>query len=207
MTKMKHNFYVTPTLIDSYLWYVKLGCQQDKFKELIDKINKVPIEFPEAAKKGVAFEDCVNLTISGQPTYKKDSFIFNEDLVKKIANKLKNNKGTQIWIEKTVPFDYGNVRVGGFLDYNYNDKIIDLKTTGNYKLGKYKDNQQHRAYGLIQSDKKEFIYYVTDFENTYIEPYRNKKQNHEEFLNNVGDFWNFTQENRELITDKKIFNI
>lgn len=205
MTKTKHNFYVTPTLIDSFLWFERFGRPQDKFEELINKINKVPIEFPESAKKGVAFEDCVNLTISGQEIYKKDSFIFDSHLVNKVANKLKNNIGTQVWIEKTVPFEFGSVRVGGFVDYDYSDKIIDLKTTANYKLGKYKEYQQHRAYGLIKPEKKEFIYFVTDFDNTYIEPYINKKSNHDEFLYNTGLFWEFTQENINLITDKKIF--
>ena len=99
------------------------------------------------------------------------------------------------------------MRIGGFVDYSYNDKIIDLKTTANYKLGKYAEYSQHRAYGLIESHKTKFVYYVTDFENAYIEPYTNKKQNHDEFLHNVSLFWEFTQENRELITDKKIFNI
>lgn len=206
MKKIKHNFYVTPTLVDSFLWYERFGCPQDKFEEIINKINKVPIEYPEAAKKGVVFEDCVNLTMSGQPIFKKDGFEFDESLVRKVAKKLSQSIGQQVWIEKTVPFEYGNVRVGGFVDYDYTDKIIDLKTTGNYKLGKYKEYQQHRAYGLIKPEKTDFIYFVTDFENTYIEPYKNKKSNHEEFLNNVSKFWEFTQENEHLITDLKIFN-
>lgn len=207
MKKTKHNFYVTPTLVDSFLWYERFGRPEDKFTELINKINKVPIEFPEAAKRGVSFEDCVNLVLSGQNIYKKDGFEFDPDLVNKIARKLQNNTGSQVWIEKTVPFEHGDVRIGGFVDYSYSDKIIDLKTTANYKLGKYAEYSQHRAYGLIESHKPKFVYYVTDFENAYIEPYTNKKENHDEFLHNVSLFWEFTQENRELITDKKIFNI
>lgn len=203
--KNKHNFYVSPTTIDSFLWYEKMGKPEDKFNELINKINKVPIEYPESAKKGVAMEDVVNLNISGQKIYNKDGFKFDPVLVDKIANKLKNNIGTQKWIEKIVPFKHGLFRVGGFLDYDYKDISVDLKTTGRYSLGKFKDNQQHRAYGLIEPHKKEFTYLVTDFENMYIEPYKNKTEYHDEFIHNVEGFWEFVQENKNIITDTRIF--
>ncbi len=204
MKSPKHNFYVFPTLVDSFLWMERMGTE-DKFQELIDKINRVPFEMPDHVKRGMAFEDCVNLRVSGQQVYTKDGFEFNATLVDRIAAKLKNTTGMQKWIEKTVPFKYGNVRIGGFLDYDYSDKSVDLKTTSNYRLGKYTDNQQHKAYGLIQEHKTDFIYLVSDMENMYIEPYKNKKEYHEEFIDNCERLYEFVEENRELITDLKIF--
>jgi|SRR5690606_39971493 len=203
--KNKHNFYVSATLIDSFLWYQRFGCPPDKFQEIFDKINKVPIEYPESAKKGVAFEDAINLRLSGQKIYSKDGFSFNPGLVDKIAHKLQNNIGTQVWIERTVDFKHGKVRVGGFVDYDYPDKQIDLKTTRSYKVGKFKDYSQHRAYGLIKPEKKEFIYLATDFENYYIEPYRNTKERQDEFIYNTEMFYEFVKENESLIKDRKIF--
>lgn len=199
----KYDLYVSPTLIDSFLWYERMGNDPIKFKELIDKINKVPIEYPESAKKGVAFEDCVNLTLSGQPTFSKDDFKFDEDLVLKISNKLRNNTGSQKWIERNVNFKHGVFRVGGFIDFNYVEKTVDLKTCKQYKLGKYSDNSQHRAYGLIEPGKKEIIYLVTDFDNVYIEPYANKTKNHEEFIYNVEKFYKFAKDNEHLFNDKQ----
>lgn len=204
---MKVNFYVTPTLVDSYLWYLKFGCDPAKKQEIFDKINKVKIEYPEAAKKGVAFEDCVNLVLSGQNIYKKDGFTFEPALVDKIAYKLQNNIGTQVWIERIVPFEGGQVRIGGFVDYDYPSMQIDLKTTGNYKLGKFESYSQHRAYGLIKPEKKEFKYLVTDFDNYYIEPYKNTENRQQEFIHNVGEFYNFCKENEHLIIDKKIWGL
>lgn len=204
MKKTKHNFYIFPTLVDSFLWMERMGTPE-KFQELIDKINRVPFEMPEFVKRGMAFEDCVNLRISGQKIYTKDGFDFDFALVDKIAAKLVNNTGMQKWIEKTVPFKYGNVRIGGFLDYDYSDKSIDLKTTSNYRLGKYTDNQQHKAYGLIESHKTDFVYLVSDMKNMYIEPYKNKKEYHDEFLFNTERLYEFVEENRNLIIDTKIF--
>ena len=183
-----HNFYVYPTLVDSLLWMQRIGTPEKK-QELIDKINRVPFDMPDFVKKGTTFEECVNLRLTGQKVYSKDGF----------------NTGTQKWIEKTVSFRYGNVRIGGFLDYNYDDKIVDLKTTSNYRLGKYTGNMQHKAYGLIQPEKKEFIYLATDFENMYIEPYKNKVEHHEEFIFNVEELYRFCEENKELITDLRIY--
>jgi len=204
MKKTNHNFYVFPTLVDSFLWMERVGTP-DKFQELIDKINRVPFEMPEHVKRGMAFEDCVNLRVKGQKIYTKDGFEFDDILVDKIAAKLQNTIGMQKWIEKTVPFKYGNVRIGGFLDYDYSDKSVDLKTTSNYRLGKYTENQQHKAYGLIESHKTDFVYLVSDMQNMYIEPYKNKKIYHEEFLFNTERLYEFVEDNRELITDTKIF--
>lgn len=204
MKKTKHDFYVFPTLVDSFLWMERIGTPE-KFQELIDKINRVPFEMPEQVKKGMAFEECVNLRLTGQKIYEKDGFKFDSVLIDRIASKLSNTTGIQKWIEKTVPFKYGNVRIGGFLDYDYETKSVDLKTTSNYRLGKYTDNQQHKAYGLIESHKTDFIYLVSDMTNMYVEPYKNKPEYHEEFLFNCERLYEFTQENRELITDNRIF--
>lgn len=200
----KCDFYIFPTLVDSFLWYQKMQTP-DKFQEVIDKINRIKYEMPEFVLKGSALEDCVNLRLTGQRVYSKDGFDFNPDLIDKLASKLQNNTGQQVWIENTVDFKYGKLRVGGFVDYMYNDKHVDLKTTTRYKLGKYKDSQQSKCYGLIQPDKKEFIYLATDFENYYIEPYKNKKENHEEFIFNCEELFIFVQENEHLITDLKIY--
>jgi|SRR5690606_4909969 len=199
--KNKHDFYVYPTLLDGYNYAKKSGNYQDVF----DRINKVKKEMPEFVLKGSSFEHCVNAKIDGINLYSHDGFTFDNKLVDKIAYKLQNCTSKQKWIEKIVPFSGGNLRVGGFVDYLFDDKIVDLKTTQNYRLSKYKDNNQTGAYGLILPEKKEFIYLATDFTNYYIEPYKNTKDKHDEFISNVEEFYLFCKENESLIKDRKIF--
>lgn len=203
--KNKHNFYIYPTLIDSFDWMTKTGTP-DKFQELIDKINRKPIDMPDFVKKGSAFESCVNSHIDGNKIYEKDGFKFESNIIEKLARKLQNTIGKQKWIERTIPFKYGNVRIGGFLDFDFPDKIVDLKTTNNYKLGKYMDNNQHKAYGLIKPEKKSFVYLCSNFNDYFIEPYNNKKEYQDEFIYKSELFYEFVKDNEHLITDRKILN-
>jgi len=201
MTKTKHDFYVYPTLVDGFN-YAKIS---GNYQDIIDRINKVEKEMPEFVMKGAAFESCVNAKIDGINRYTHDGFTFDKELVDKIASKLRNTIKKQKWIEKTVDFEYGKIRIGGFIDYDYQDKTVDLKTCINYRLGKYEKNSQHKAYGLIEDHKKEFIYLATDLNNYYVEPYINKKKYHEEFLNDCAELYNFCKENEHLIKDTRIF--
>lgn len=200
-----NNFYVTPTLIDSFLFWEENGFPENKFKEIIDKINKVPTQQSENAIRGVAFESCINLTLSGHFTNEFDGLTFNPELVEKVSKKLNDQTGIQVWLERIVDFQHGKFKVGGLANYTKNEIIVDLKTTTNYRLGKYRGYSQHKAFGLIDPSKKGFAYYCTDFENLYVEPYKNKQEYHDEFISNVERFWLFCKENEGLITDTKIW--
>jgi hypothetical protein len=200
-----HNFYITPTLIDSFLYLKDGGYPENKVKELFDKINKVKTVQDDSAKRGVAFESCVNLTLTGNPTNQFNDLEFDGDLVNKVVSKLVAYTGIQVWIEKIVSFSHGSFKVGGFADFTLDKKIIDLKTTLHYKLGKYQDYSQHKAFGLMLPENERFDYLITDFENVYLEPYMNKKSLHEEFISNVELFWDYCQENKHLIIDTKIW--
>jgi len=200
-----HNFYITPTLIDSFLFLRNNGFQPDNFEDFINRINKVKTAQDDSAKKGVAFETCVNLTLSGESTCEVNEFSFDPELVNKVVNKLIDYTGMQTWLEADVDFSYGTFKVGGFADYTQPSKITDLKTTSNYKLGKYTGYSQHKAFGLISPNIERFDYLITDFENVYLEPYMNRKANHDEFINNVELFYSFCQEHSHLITDTKIW--
>ena len=206
---------IYPTLIDSFQWYKKIP-SDEKFNELIDKINRVkPKEFPLAAKKGVQFEDCVNQLLKGAKVknsngvYLAKDFEFSEVIVNKIVSKLANAKKQQEYIQGIVETEIGKVKLYGFVDYTYPNSYVDLKTTGKYTFGKYKSNNQHKCYSLIskQNGKQisDFKYLITDFKHVFVEKYECTDQLHQEFLNDVYEFNDFLQTNRSLITDTKIF--
>lgn len=213
MTKVKYQIY--PTLLDSFYWY-KRGYNEKQ--ELIDKINRVKSEMPEAARKGIAFEAVINMLLKSNnhpllmdsEYYKGDGFIFGAEIVNKIAAKLINAKKQQEYIQANVQTPVGAIKVYGFIDYSYDDMLVDLKTTGSYKKDKYAINNQHKCYPLLaQLNGKnitKFNYLVTDFSRMYIEPYVHTKAMRDEFIFNLVEFTEFLEANREIITDKKIFN-
>ena len=88
--------------------------------------------------------------------------------------------------------------------------VHDIKTTGSYYVGKFKDHWQHMVYPycLMQngSDVRSFEYNVTDFKSTYTESYTFVPARDIPILiNHCEDFIRFLNDNRDLITDKKIF--
>lgn len=211
-----YNYSIYPTLLDSFYWY-KRGYNEKQ--ELIDKINRVKAEMPEAAKKGVEFEGVINMLLKSKnhkllmdvEYYQTENFVFKTEIVNKIASKLINTEKQQEYIEAVVETPVGGIKVYGFIDYSYPDMFVDLKTTGSYKKDKYKINNQHKCYPLLAQingrDIKKFNYLVTDFQQMYIEPYNHTKSMTDEFIYNLVEFTEFLEVNRELITDKKIFNL
>lgn len=213
---------IYPTLLDSFHWVKKMNYREDKVQELLDKINRIkPSEFPEAALKGIQFEDCVNKLLNGERLlteetplgrhYVTENFAFNIDLVDKIAAKLKNAKKQQEYIQANIPTPIGLVKVYGFIDYTYDPFYIDLKTTGKYAIGKFKDNNQHKCYPLLAKisgrGHKDFKYFVTDFRNTFTENYQFTKQLEDEFISDIVIFNSWLEENRNHITDTKIWGL
>lgn len=222
----KPKYQIFPTLIDSFYWY-KRGFNTKE--EMLNKINRIKSPMPEPAAKGVAFEDCVNAIIKSKTAnhpmlrdsffdkaYQdanfpdtKFNFTFKGNLILKIAAKLANCIKSQEYIQANVPTPVGLIKVYGFIDFSYPDKFIDLKTTGSYKKGKYKDYNQHKCYPLLAQLNgrpiKDFLYYVTDFNDTYLEPYAHTPALKDEFIRDLVEFTEFLERERHLITDKKIF--
>lgn len=207
-----------PSLIDSLMWLRIMKNREDKFQELINKINRIKSdEIPVAALKGIQFEDCVNTILKGgkltiiEDVYSTNDFVFTKSLVDKIAARLVNHTKQQEYIQAIIPTSIGNVKVYGFTDYTYPDKIVDLKTTGSYKIDKFKDNAQHGCYSLIKKINgkpiKEFIYLVSDFNQVFVEKYDVNSAMQDEFNEKVVDFYEFITEHKDLITDKKIWGL
>lgn len=210
------KYQVYPTLIDAFYWY-KRGYNEKS--ELINKINRVKSEMPEAARKGVAFENVINTLLKAKnhplltqsEYFESDGFIFQPEIVNRIASKLANAIKQQEYIQAIVETPVGGIKVYGFIDYSYPDMFVDLKTTGSYKKDKYKINNQHKCYPLLAQisgrNINKFNYLITDFSQMYIEPYIHNSAMTDEFIFNLVEFTEFLEVNRGIITDKKIFNM
>ena len=206
-----------------------------QFQELIDRINRKPFD-SEAADRGTAFNEIIDCMIENRKSsimemsrvyhddgtlygikavYNNRTFTFHIYLCREFANYYKGAL-TQQRVEAILPTAYGNVLVYGLIDELMPTSVHDIKTTGSYTVGKFKDHHQHLVYpyALMQngSDVRTFEYNIVEFNkggyvvDTYTETYVfNPERDIPILTNHCEEFIRFLEENRKLITDKKIF--
>ena len=206
-----------------------------QFQELIDRINRKPFD-SEAADRGTAFNEIIDCMIENRKSsimemsrvyhddgtlygikavYNNRTFTFHIYLCREFANYYKGAL-TQQRVEAILPTAYGNVLVYGLIDELMPTSVHDIKTTGSYTVGKFKDHHQHLVYpyALMQngSDVRTFEYNIVEFNkggyvvDTYTETYVfNPERDIPILTNHCEEFIRFLEENRKLITDTKIF--
>jgi len=199
--------------------------EKQQFDGLINTINRVPFE-NEAASKGTAFNELLDCIIENRTskdyditsfkesnliTVKNDKYAFSFpfDLSCKMAQQLKGAL-TQQRTEALISTKYGDVCLYGYLDQLMPFKIVDTKTTSKYTAFKFRHNWQHIVYPycLIQNGMliTEFEYFITDFKNIWSEVYNyNMETDLPRLIEHVESLIEFIEQNKHLITDKKIF--
>lgn len=205
-----YNFY--PTLLNSFHEFVtekKLGenfllCSKE---QLLDKINRVPYPTTEPMAKGNAFEHCLRY----EGVYEKDGFSFDKELIERMRPMVKGG-AWQLFVETTIDVDGHQVRHYGYLDVVRRFQTIDVKTTSQYQWPKFDGGYQHHVYLLGASDAgaqlSEHMYLITDFKDYYTEVYPFKRDLMINQLRTISrDLISFLENNRHLITDKKIFGL
>ncbi|WP_368109541.1 HNH endonuclease [Bacteroides salyersiae] len=206
-----------------------------QFQELIDRINRKPFD-SEAADRGTAFNEIIDCMIENRKSsimeisrvyhddgtlygikavYNNRTFTFHIDLCRELSDYFKGAL-TQQRVEAILPTAYGDVLVYGLIDELMPTSVHDIKTTGNYSVGKFKNHFQHLVYpfALMQngSDVRTFEYNIVEFNkggyvvDTYTETYVfNSERDIPILTNHCEEFIRFLEENRALITDTKIF--
>lgn len=212
--------------------------QKKQFEELIDRINRKPFD-SEAADKGTAFNEVIDCMIEDRKsesvkverlysdevnggqhvtalkaTYNNREFTFPISLCREFADYYKGAL-TQQRVGAILPTVYGNVLVYGVIDELMPNSVHDIKTTGSYTVGKFKDHHQHLVYPyalmMNGSDVRSFEYNIVEFNrgyvvDTYTETYVFEPARDIPILvEHCESFIRFLEENRSLIIDKKIF--
>lgn len=151
------------------------------------------------------------------------SFYFDKDFCKSIAEYFKGSL-SQVFTSATIETEFGEVELYGYIDELRENKVFDLKTTSRYEFGKYSKYWQRHIYPytLIESgacteiNSFEFTAYalkggtsrtplITGVQ--YAEVYQYNHEQSKILLKNICErFCQFLEDNRDLITNKKIFN-
>ncbi len=222
--QIKYKFYAT--LLDSFAYYLSSD-REEAFQEFIDKLNRVPF-VSEAASKGTAFNELVDLLISGIQdigqipldkkgnllfTYDDVEYAFNPQIVSQIAGTVRGSLA-QVFVNAVLPTSKGNVELYGYADYVRFYKCTDLKTTRKYDFPKYLHAWQSKVYPYCfnQNGVKidMFEYLVTDFSNIYKEEYVfNPEKDIVELQGFCEQLIDFIEQHRSLITstDPKVIKL
>lgn len=146
--------------------------------------------------------------------YNGHEFFFPIGICREFANYYQGAV-TQKYVEGILPTAFGDVKLYGFIDELMPLSVHDIKTASQYSVGKYKRNNQHLVYPfcLMQmgSDVRTFEYNVAVIGKynceSFTETYEfNPKRDVPILQQRCEDFIRFVNDNRELITDKKLFN-
>ena len=151
------------------------------------------------------------------------TFLFDIGFCKSIAEYFKGSL-SQVFTSATIDTKFGEVELYGYIDELRENKVYDLKTTSRYEFGKYAKYWQRHAYPytLIESgmctdiNSFEFTAYalkggtsrtplITGVQ--YPEVYQYDHGQSKVLLKGICErFIEFLEDNRKLITNKKIFN-
>lgn len=151
---------ITPTLIDSYEWYRNSppSWKERSFVDFKNKLGRAKWEPNEAIKRGMLFEDTVNKNCNRPGIDEFNSTQIFKDVCHTVKNAEQQKK-----FKKIMQIDDKEFLLYGKADYVFKDKIIDLKTTKDYKgKDKYLKGWQHIIYTAI-SKIKEFEYLIVEW--------------------------------------------
>ena len=203
------------------------------FNEVIDcmvenrKSDKVDVRYEYEAIVMGQVDNCdpgerwaevgyTNKVVGLNVSYNNRVFYFDINLCRKFANYYKGAL-TQQFCSAILHTAFGDVLLYGFIDELIPMSVHDIKTTGKYSVGKFKDHSQHLVYPycLMQNgnDIRTFEYNVAAIDKynrweTFTEIYVFEPERDIPILRNrCEDLIRFLLDNRHLITDKKIFNL
>lgn len=190
---IKYKIY--PTLLDAFrryrhayeLWEDYYGFSEDPkhtaeefeqkcLDELLDKINRKPLEDTTAADRGTCFNEIIDSIVTGRPSERVNvervevetsagtvlfldarmketsglTYRFPADFCRRIAAPYRSTESTpQQFLEGVVSLPEGDVLLYGFADYITPTGISDLKVTKKFTVGKFRHNWQHIVYPYL----------------------------------------------------------
>jgi hypothetical protein len=201
------------TLLDAFAWY-KQSESDNAEQELLDKINRVPVTDEKALErmqKGTELNNLIDEILATGVMDIAKAAPFNSDVVRLLAEYL---QGATSQYRTSIVMDIDGIVIElyGVTDYILLNKGIDLKSTGSYELGKYKDSLQRHLYPVALADEgieiDTFEFLVTDFNSVFKEPYKvNLKESRQVLASISLQLIDFIEARRHLITDLKIFGL
>lgn len=209
--------------------------EAEQLQSLFDTINRVEREISISALQGSAFNYLIDYFVNGEEEniivtrssnncdgfdvlFEGQTFFFPEDLTMEFVNYFKGAI-TQSYTHGILPTIYGDVLLYGYIDEVMPLSLHDIKTTKNYSAGDFKNHWQHLVYLYCENQRgnevKDFEYNIATINRTnygvnwetFTEYYNyNPEIDIPKLTQFVEEFIEFLENNKDKITDKKIFN-
>lgn len=156
---------ITTSLISSINWYQMCpnNWREKAYEDLKNQLARKWTTPNKAAQRGIDFEKKIYALLNADTG--KEEYIPNLKCSKKFKEILTMCKGG-IFQQKNKSFMTVNgieYCLYGKEDVTFKDKIIDIKTTGNFKEHNYTKSFQHKIY-LHNTQKRTFEYIVAIFD-------------------------------------------
>lgn len=199
------NYKFYPSLLNSFHNYMtEEGYEKDgvdvpfeTMESLINKINRVKTPQTEAQGKGKDFEDAV---FGLPPSFGN---VFDEQLLQAFREHLP----TYCMRNKFIELYLDDVHLYGFADIVGEGKVVDVKTASRYAFPKYlTDHQNLYLLALKDDGVSQMDYVITNFNDVFKESYHIDNLDFSVQHNEIERFKAFCFDNRDLITDLKVFN-
>lgn len=188
------NYQFYPTILNEYQRYLNRPTAEQK-EQLLRRINRIPEFDPELLakfQKGISFEEAV---------LKDKPHDFSEEMVQQARNWLPKRSKTQ----QLIQFVFQNIRFYGYADVVGEGRVIDIKTTSNYRTNQHETNFQNLyLYGLKAAGFRQMEYLIYDFKTLHVETYYLDSYDFQPMLDKMVLFSQFIEQHKTLITDKKI---
>lgn len=187
----KYRLY--PTLLDAFTRF-QLGVATEE--NLLNRINRVR-DFDEIQlekmNRGTRFEKAV---------LNNEDHNFDPKIVDEFRKLLPKSYSTQTELK----FNHEDIQFYGYADVVGFPRIIDIKTTSNYRPEIYLNSFQNLyLYALKDQGFQSMEYIIYDFTQIHHLILKVEDIDFQNLLDKMVEFTNFLEDNREFITDKKIF--
>jgi len=144
--------------------------QADAYEDFLRVLRREPTETTEAMQKGIDFENLVTDICNGIDCSAHKWYAAAAEVAEEV-------KGGQFQLAASAP-----LRVAGmdFLLYGRLDvlkagRVIDIKYTSRYEVGKFFDSPQHPMYIEIVPEAYEFLYLISNGTRVWREEYRREE--------------------------------
>lgn len=219
-----NNYNIYPTLLDGFTAFKNRDYMTET--ELLARLNRAGAASVEA-RRGDAFNKLIDrMAQGGVPNLEtdpetgdfaytalsRDNYLFYFPVV--VCDRMADiyrQSVQQVLLKGDIMTRYGNVHLYGYADGVFSSVIRDIKTTKQYKVGKYRDGWQAYVYtyclkqmGGIVTD---FVYDVTDFREVYAEHYNAKRLDLRDRISEMEEFIQYIEDKRGMINNPKLFGM
>lgn len=159
------RYLITPTLINSWLYY--MNSEEPDDASILATIRKVKFEATPAMEAGNKFEADVFAWVDGYRVELMDDYwACVEEVAAEVPGGVR-----QLKVSKEIEVDGQAYLLYGKVDHLAGPVASDVKFTGSYEFPKFKDTAQHPIYLECLDTVPVFRYLISDGRRVYEERY------------------------------------